>query len=86
MTSNRTGAWSPAMRAIRSALAACLSLLSLFFLVIALYEFKLTGRVNLTPVFHAVICCVAALAYIKIKQHPARIADYEERIRRLFRK
>jgi len=54
--------------------------------VIALYDFKLTGRVNLDPVFHAVICCVAALAYIKIKQQPARIADYEERIRRLFRR
>ncbi len=64
----------------------CFALLSLFFFVMILYNLKLVGRVNLRLAFDAIISCIAALGFFKIRQHPEWMLDSEGRDRPWFRR
>ena len=86
MTLSPKQRWSAPRKVVWWIFVGCLALLSLFFFLMALYEFKLTGRVNLDPVFHAIICSAAALGFFKIQQHPEWILDSEGKTRPLFRR
>ena len=86
MTPSLKQRWSTAKSVFWWILAGCLALLSILFFVLALYEFKLVGRVNLRLVFHAIFDAVAALGVFKIKQHPEWLLDSEGRSRPLFRR
>jgi len=74
------------VRVIWTLLAGCLSFLSISFLAMAFYLYRVTGRVEFDPIVHTVICGLAALGSVKIKQHPEKIAEYEARIRTLLKR
>ena len=86
MTPTYRQGWTSRQRAIWWLFTGCFSALVVLFLGTLIYELRATGRVNPHPLIHAGICSVAAFAFFQIRRHPETIADYETRIRRLFRR
>lgn len=84
MTPSPKQRWSTPRKAVWWILAICLALLSVGYFVLTLYNLKVVGRLDLDPVFHTVICAVAALGCFKIKQHPEWLMDSEGRSRSWF--
>jgi len=86
MTPTYSQGWTSRQRTIWWLFTACFTALTVSFLGMLIYELRATGRVNPHPLVHAGICAVAAFAFFQIRRHPDTIANYEARIRALFRR